>query len=524
MKRLVKSGNVLLLAVTLLTGLTAQVLAAPCNGKAYTFKQPDNSVVKAKVFGDEHYQRVESVDGYTLCYDANGWICYAELNDAGTEYVSTGVIYRGTPRQETLKSIKGKVVPKQVKLDRLEVEKKAQKKRLQLNPGAPAPSADSDSNLKTKAMLAPNYASSGSIQGLAILINFPDQKSSISKSEISNMLNQTGYSNYRNNGSVKDFYYNVSGGRVSYTNYVAGFYTAKYSKSYYTDASVSFGVRAEELVKEALQWLNYQGFDFTTLSRDSYNTVRAINVFYAGEVDSAWGEGLWPHQGWMNSYTVDGVDCGRYQMSNIGSSLTIGTTIHENGHMLFDWADLYDYDGDSKGVGSYCTMGYLDDYNPVPPNPYFRWLAGWVGYTRLNSYASGSKISVTAGSLAPYCWESSAGNERFMIENIVRSGRWANMPDQGLLIWHVDSKGSNNYNQMTSSRHFLVSVEQADGYYHLERNSNYGDGNDLFASGGRTSFNSSTTPNSNWWSGYTSGLTISNISAAGSTMTFTLGK
>lgn len=279
-----------------------------------------------------------------------------------------------------------------------------------------------------------------------------------------------------------------------------------------------------ELVKEAIQWLDSKGFDFSTLTTYANRNILAINCYYAGEPDSAWGKGLWPHQGWIYpKYTVDGVYCYKYQMSNIGTSLEIGTTVHENGHLLCSWPDLYDYDGDSGGAGSYCLMSYTNDKNPVPPNPYFRWNAGWVGYTRLNDYPSGSQIIVNAGSLSAYRWDGTASNEFFMIENIRKTGRWRYMPDEGLLIWHIDTKGNNNYNQMTYSNHFMVSVEQADGLYQLEKNINSGGANDLFHSGWKDKFDNTTTPNSKWWNGSDSGLKISNISAVDDTMTFTLG-
>ncbi|HYH04981.1 MAG TPA: M6 family metalloprotease domain-containing protein, partial [Bacillota bacterium] len=416
MKRIVKLGAITVCLILLLCTVAANVLAAPYRGEIFKFKQPDNTYVEAKVFGDEYYQRVESLDGYTLCYDAQGWICYAELKEDGSDYVSSGVIYRGKKHQGTLKSIKGRKVEPRLKMGRKHIEQRVRKVRQQLNPAATSDS----STPSVKTVLAPVPAPiQGNVKGLALLINFPDQTSAISKTEIDNMLNQTGYTGYSNNGSVRDYFYSVSGGNLTYTNYVTEFYTAKNPKSYYTNPNIAYAQRAMELVKEAIQWLDSKGFDFSTLSTDANKNILAINCYYAGQPDSAWGKGLWPHQGWVNpKYTVDGVNCYKYQMSNIGTSLSIGTTVHENGHLLCGWPDLYDYDGDSSGAGSYCLMSYTNSKNPVPPNPYYRWNAGWVGYTRLNNYASGSQITVNAGSLSAYRWDGSTSTEFFMVENI----------------------------------------------------------------------------------------------------------
>lgn len=519
MKGLIKAILVItaIMIGIIVTGNT--VLAAPHQGKVFQFKQPDNTYVEAKVFGDEYYQRIESLDGYTLCRDSSGWICYATVSEDGSDFVSSGIIYRRGEDQSG--AINNRKLSKHLKLHKKHILDKVRKKRLILNPAPAAGDGETTTNKSVKPLAAPM---TGTVKGLALLINFPDQTSSIGKTEIENMLNQSGYTGYSNNGSVRDYYYNVSGGALTYTNYVAGFYTAKNPKSYYTNPNVEFAQRAMELVKEALQWLDSQGYDFSTLSTDSSKNILAINCYYAGAPDSDWGKGLWPHQGWVYpKYSVDGVYCYKYQMSDIGSSLSIGTTVHENGHMVCGWPDLYDYDGDSAGDGTFCVMSYCDDKNPQVPNPYFRNMAGWMSYTSLNNIAGGSQVTINAGSLGAYYWTGFNSNEFFLVENIRRTGRWATLPGEGLIIWHIDTTGDNSYNQMTSSQHFIVSVEQADGSYHLERNQNSGESKDLYYSGNKTQFDNTTTPNSNWWSGSASGLKISNVGSIGNSITFTLG-
>lgn len=109
-----------------------------------------------------------------------------------------------------------------------------------------------------------------------------------------------------------------------------------------------------------------------------------------------------------------------------------------------------------------------------------------------------------------------------MIENISKTGRWAKIPDEGLIIWHIDENGSNNWQDMTYEKHYMVSVEQADGEFDLEGNINYGDSSDLFDGSNYTAFNDTTSPSSKLWDGQSSGLNITNISIAGDTMTFTI--
>ncbi len=47
-------------------------------------------------------------------------------------------------------------------------------------------------------------------------------------------------------------------------------------------------------------------------------------------------------------FCADGVCTSKYQITNMGSSMAIGTFIHESGHLLLGWPDLYDYDGSSE--------------------------------------------------------------------------------------------------------------------------------------------------------------------------------
>jgi hypothetical protein len=50
--------------------------AAPHVDESFEFLQPDGSKVSVVVNGDEFYQRVESVDGYTLVRNSeNGSLC-----------------------------------------------------------------------------------------------------------------------------------------------------------------------------------------------------------------------------------------------------------------------------------------------------------------------------------------------------------------------------------------------------------------------------------------------------------------
>ena len=492
--------STILIVIILL--LPSTVFAAPYNGQRFELKQPDGVTVPTEVYGDEFYQRVQSLDGYTLVRDPDtNWICYAKYNNDESDFISTGMKY--LPNSTMQKP----AVTKGLKLKSKDILKKVKEARNKF--WFDSIKVDPISNTKTKSSPNNQTPSTTSIRGITILIDFPDVKSPIAKDEIDAWLNQPGYTGYGNDGSIRDYFYDISGHNLEYTNTVTAFYTAKYNKSYYDDPKVDMGIRARELIQEAVQYLDDIGFDFSILSTDSYGNVRGLNVMYAGSPDCAWSRGLWPHK-WSMGYPIyiDGVNIYNYQISNIGTGLGFRTFAHENGHLLFGWSDTYDYGFESSGAGAYDLMAYGDI-----PNPYFRSiLAGWS--TPIEIHES-SNISISANSFVPYIYYNNKNSsEFFMIENIKKTGIYKIFPAEGLLIWHIDKNGSNNNEQMTPTLHYMVSVEQADGSFGLEKCSlYYGDEFNTFRGGYKDKFDESTVPNSNWWNGQESGLAISNISA-----------
>jgi M6 family metalloprotease-like protein len=334
------------------------------------------------------------------------------------------------------------------------------------------------------------------------------------------MANLPGYNVNGNNGSIRDYFLDVSHGKFQYDLMVTDYYMAKNNKAYYDRPGGYEG--GQELIKEALQGLDAKGFDFSTLTTSSSGTVKGVNVLFAGAAGKTWGQGIWAHRGNITTLNVDGVKLSGYMLTPIGTAPTIGTFIHESGHLLFGWPDLYDYDSDSRGAGSYCLMSGQFSKNPQPPNAWFRAGQGWEPISDLRTVASGL-ITLPSNGRANYKYGNPANpKETYVLENIAKKGRWANLPDAGLMIWHVDDAGNNSWQDMTPTRHYRVAVEQADNKFDLEHNVNGGGANDLFRSGNNAAFSALSSPNSNWWNGMASGLEISDISAAKDTMTLRL--
>ncbi len=498
----------------------AETPAAPMWGQRMDFSQPDSSKVPTLVWGDEHYLRVESIDSVTLVRDSSGWLCYATVSDDSTHLVSTGTPYRGQARG--FAKVAGRVMelPTHADISQQAAQSQSDRVRALLNPPTPLPNYPHARTLTGENPAARTTSNTvRTVIGLTIPVDFSDDQATIDQQSIDDMMNKVGFSEFGNNGSVYDFYNDVSNGHLHYTNIVVPYIRLPKTKAYYNNPKVSYGTLARELILDALTALNATGFDFSKITTDDSKNVFALNVLYAGGSPSAWATGLWPHKGSMGGSTVGGVVFGSYELTDLWTSPDIGVLCHENGHMLMGWPDLYDYSFKSQGTGLYDLMSSAVGHNPLRPDAWLRDTQGWDSVVVLDNLAATQiQLPSNAGYSAKYDNPLNA-KEHFYVESCRKTGRGANLPDEGLMIWHIDENGSNNNYQRTTASHYKVSLEQADGKFDLESNRSTGAG-DLYHSGYRDLFGPTTAPNSNWWSGKPSNFRIGGIGPVGDNMSF----
>ena len=500
-------------------------MSTPFINEEFTFTNPDGSTVQVRGSGNQYYARFETLDGYTVVQNPDtGFYTYATLSDDEHALVPTAYtpgeadaqtlglrphlqLTPETARQEAQRSPLRQEGPSRWQTRR--EEKKAVRRALM--PTAAA------------GELPAGTITVGNFVGLCILIRFPDVAATIPVAAINSFCNQAGYSGYGNNGSVRDYFFDNSKGKLNYTNVVTQYYTAAHNRAYYTDPAIAYGTRARELIVEALNWLKAQGFNFNQLTSDGSGYVNALNVFYAGPTVNNWAQGLWPHS-WHLGAPFDvggGKKMSDYQITNIGSELTLRTFCHENGHMVCDYPDLYDYDSGaaaSAGLGNYCLMCYGgNNKNPVQICAYLKNESGWA--TKAVAITPGITATLSAANNDFYIYAKSA-TEYLIMENRQKTGRDTFLPGAGLAIFHVDENGSNNNEQRTPALHYECSLVQADNRFDLEKNANTGDGDDLFGAPTKIEFSDSTSPSSKWWDGGNSGLRINAVSAPGAVMTF----
>lgn len=487
----------------------------------FVLTQPDGTKLKVLGTGNQYQATFKTADGFTVARDPlTGFYQYAQQPETG--HPQPGGVRAGAAKPQTLGLPPG-VKPASSRQSGITAF---------VSPGLPrSPSRwqtrRAQHRLRTLAAAAngmlfapPQRKTVGTFVGLCLLIQFPDVPGTFTEAEVDDFCNKKGYTGFGNNGSVRDYFFDVSDGKLTYTNVIAPWYTAKKPRQYYTDEDVEQPIRARELILEALAHHKSNGFDFTGLTADPQQFIYAINVFYAGVRVNNWARGLWPHSFHLQAPIplAPGKLANDYQITDMPDEITLGTFCHENGHMICDFPDLYDYGYESNGVGAYCLMcagGNVDPKNPTRVGAYLSHAAGWA--TNITTLSPGTATSLAANK-NDFGLLKKNKTEYFIVENREKSGRDANLPDAGLAIWKVDEAGDNSSEDMTPTAHYECSLIQADGRNDLEKGLDNGGPGDLFVQNG--AFSDSTKPNSKWWDGSSSGLQITEVSAPGPTITF----
>jgi immune inhibitor A len=365
----------------------------------------------------------------------------------------------------------------------------------------------------------------GERRALVLLVDFQDNPSSKLRQHYIDMLFSSG--KYPT-GSLRDYYYEASYHKLTITGDVSGgdskgegsdkgWYRAPKACSYYADQKYGFGEypkNATRLVEDAVD-LAAGHVDFANYDVDGDGEVDALFIVHAGlgaEVSGLTSH-IWSHISNIPPKTVDGVRVSRYSMEpEDGNS---GVFCHELGH-VFGLPDLYDYDMDSAGTGSWDLMagGSWNNGGLTPAHP-VGWCKVRLGWVK-PQLVSGSLESIILKPSIQYQETyrmPAGGNEKeyFLIENRKRTGFDSYIPGEGLMVQHVDENQRNNNDQ----GHYLVDIEQCDGRCDLNKNANRGDGEDLFPTKDNNSFSAKTKPSSKTYSGEDSRVELKNIRRSG---------
>lgn len=357
----------------------------------------------------------------------------------------------------------------------------------------------------------------GNLKVAVILVDFSDKPMNQSKKRFEDLFFSQGVIP---TGSVKEYYTEVTGGLVNITGQVVGPYRMPRKLSQYAHGDSGTGnalpnarTLAEDAAKAANAYINFSPYDN---NNDGY--VDAFVVIHAGPGAEVTGSSndIWSHK-WVlpKVYNADGTHI--YAYLTVPEDCELGVCAHELGHLLFGFPDLYDVDYTSEGLGDWCLMagGSWNNNGATPAHPcaWCKMQQSWVTTVQQSTNKANVTINdVKTGKTIYRLWKDGGpGNEYFLVENRTKKNYDKFLPNEGLLIYHIDDAIDDNSNEL----HYKVSLVQADAKQDLEKGKNSGDAGDVWpGTSKRKTFSRTTKPNSKSYGGLDTRVALRKIKFA----------
>ncbi len=505
-------------------------MRAPAAPVEALLTQPDGTTIAAVPWGDETSNGYQTVDGYTVVQVPDDTWVYA-----------TGLTKNG------------KLKPSAVK---------AEKKAPAGTPKQLRPATEAATEI---AASPPGGTFSGTQRSLVLLVDFPDRP------PVGTVAADWYEAFFGTSNSVADFYDEASYGALALTpatesegtanDGVVGWLHLPYN---HPNTGFSFNAANQQLAKDAILAADPH-VDFASFDTSGNGAIESrelhVTIIVAGYEASyaPWcGASVWGHKwniqvgsgvappvvdgttvggitgGQVSGYTQFGEwHCNNFPASEMpGHPGTIGIIVHEMGHDL-GWPDLYDTDlgnGRSNGVGDWSVMGHglwnrtgagFLGSSPALPDAFLRTYQGWATPTEItdlqtsvpiaaaSAAASVKRLGANPGGVDWSYGGASGAGEYFLVENRQRTGYDAGLPGCGILVWHIDETRTPSNAANAVEERKLVDLEEADGLAHLDTEFDQGNAGDAYpGSTGNQLFNGTSNPNSNWYSGDPSNVTV----------------
>ena len=401
------------------------LFAGPADPSEQQYRQPDGSVVRYFVHGDEYLSWMTDLDGNVIEFGEDGFIHAASMPSwTDRETAATRRAAAVSPRVGGSKGL------------------------------------------------------TGNRKFCVILVEFADIKFTKTKDDFDKFFNGTGSAS-GSTGSVREYWEDQSDGKLHASFDIYGPYTMDSNAAYYpTNWGSSY--RESIVVNVFRNKGGEEDIDFSKYKNGKTN-VESIIMIFAGYSAASIGRNktIWPAQGNLSYYSDDGGGvnvvsycCGPELQGSSGSNLAgIGHICHELGH-CFGLPDIYDTDRDSHSSTAkaptyhYSLMDYGSYTNssktPPPLSIMEKYLCGWV--SNLTSGSNGEIATVTSSG-AQTLYEIGQGSnpralridadgddEFFLCEfRSINSSvnKWgAKLPKGGMIVYHVDM-GSDNWTSST---------------------------------------------------------------------------
>lgn len=360
---------------------------------------------------------------------------------------------------------------------------------------------------------------SGTVKMFTLLIDFSDYPHSVSSATFNSALYGDGDPANFPTESLRNFYRRSSYNQLEIQGNVLGWHNTGQLRSVIPETYTG----REDLIKQALNFYDSQGHDFSQYDNDGDGKIDYFAVIWTGP-PGAWASFWWAYKTGFSdsSYSLDGKKLFQYSWQWEDPSPRV--LIHETGHAL-GLPDYYDYDGTVGPDGGLGGMDMMDS-NWGDHNAFSKFMLGWLSPAN----SSGGSI---AGKLRPsdaypdalkMMTGSAPGeifSEFYMVQNRRQAGNDQNLPGSGLLIWHVDARlngsGQNFAYNNSGTDHKLLRLMEADGLEEIEANG-IADAGDFYTAG--KAFTPESVPNSNKYDGGYTGIIVSGIGGTSDAATF----
>ena len=448
MKRLCMSALLALGAMT--------VMAIPAKKSWKKIVQADGSVVEVTLAGDETMHYYVTRDGVALARVADNRYCYVKI-EGGKPVASVRLAHEQASRSED---------ENRLAVSSREMSLLASARRLSMS------SRVSRGKKAVHQFVAGQNVFKGSKKALVVLAYFSDKSFSESDEETrafyDRVLNEKGFSEFGANGSVHDYFSDMSRGQFDLTFDVVGPVKVSKSATYYGGPSVLLGGTDHigEFITEAIKKADAENdIDWQQYDWDGDGEVEQVFVLYAGYGQATGGPTgtIWPNAWTLDEalanndgqggFSLGGVYINQYACSNelyLSSGKTkmgLGVFCHEFSHCM-GLPDMYDTnysntptmgDWDLLASGSYNGPNGIG-WCPAGWTSYERAYAGWLEPVELKPNDTVTDMGALEDSdgQAYIIYNDNHKDEYYLLENHKNTGWDAYTPESGLLVIHVD--------------------------------------------------------------------------------------
>lgn len=476
--------------------------------------QPDGDTLTVYASGDEYYNWLHDIDGYTIVKDGNGYYVYAQYNEKGDDIIASSYLV-------------GKCNPKEIGLQpnitnrNKVIRDLIEKKELEKGVRGSAPTI-------------------GTINNIVIYIRFADQSeftdyqskyttlfnnSTIGTNSVYNYFKEVSY----NQLTVNSTFYPTNNGLTVLS------YQDIHTRDYYLPESIAIdsgyndnnkAVRERDLLTRAIN--HVKNSIPSTLNIDGNNDGDIDNIcFIIRGNNSVWSSLLWPHMLSLFGYTsINGKYVSAYnvQIENMINSQGVGVLCHEFCHSL-GAPDLYHFSQDGYNpIGIWDIMA--NDANPPQhmssfiKSAYFNWITTipeitQTGYYSLNPLQNSSnncyKISLVGT------------NDYLILEYRRKTGVFeSSIPQSGLLIYRIHptingTPQGNQYGNGAAGNNNGIYTYRKDGTILIDGDITKAT---FSADLGRTRFSSNSNPQAFLSDSSIANVLIKDISSVGNTISF----